>query len=196
MSQSAFFTQVYKTNAWGKGSGVGSAPEYTQRYRDLLQSLLQQHRIKRVLDVGSGDWQSTQLIDWTGIDYTGMDIVPDVIKAVAAAHGSDTVRFRCDDILTLPAAERPPADLLIVKDVLQHWLCQEIMQFIPIMRDYPFVLVTNDVEDFEKAITWSARWHPVDLTRPPFNLVGTPLLTYRVQAKDPPKVTMLFQQAH
>lgn len=69
------------------------------------------------MDVGCGDWQFSQAIDWGTIKYIGYDIVKQVVKANRKKFGTRLISFihgngvQCD---------LPMADLLICKDVLQH----------------------------------------------------------------------------
>ena len=89
--------------------------------------------------------------------------------------------------------ELPRAELLIMKDVMQHWLPAEISAFLPRLAQFPYSLITNDVEAPELRPKWHERWHPLDLTKPPYCLPGELLLVQYVAAKDPPKATYLFR---
>jgi hypothetical protein len=71
----------------------------------------------------------------------------------------------------------PAADLLIVKDVLQHWSNADIQAFLPQLQNYKGALVTNGYppgsESFVNSeIHTGPNYRPVDLQRPPFNLPG------------------------
>jgi 2-polyprenyl-3-methyl-5-hydroxy-6-metoxy-1,4-benzoquinol methylase len=82
----------------------------------MLQAFLRDNAVRSVVDVGCGDWQFSRLIDCSGLDYRGFDVVPAVIEAHRAAFGREGVRF---DLLEDFAA-LPEADLVLRKDVLQH----------------------------------------------------------------------------
>jgi SAM-dependent methyltransferase len=75
---------------WGAGSGPGSASHETIAYRAFLQGFLQWNRVRSVVDLGCGDWQFSRFIDWSGVDYTGVDVVAPVIEATAPASGVST----------------------------------------------------------------------------------------------------------
>ncbi len=111
------FEEMYQKKIWGGGSGVGSLPEATVRYRAVLQKLLTDYQVRSVVDIGCGDWQTGSLVDWTGIEYTGIDIVPEVIEADRKRYGRRGRHFLCGNVLEMSP---PAADLLIIKDVLQH----------------------------------------------------------------------------
>ncbi len=71
----AAFEAIYAENRWVYGSGVGSLPVNTTRYRAFLESFLAMNAIRTVTDFGCGDWQSSRLIDWSNIEYVGFDVV-------------------------------------------------------------------------------------------------------------------------
>lgn len=137
------FTEIYDKNIWG-GSGGGSTPENTVQYRDLLQRFLKEFNIKSVIDWGCGDWGFSHLIDWTGIHYTGIDVVQSVIDANREKYRKLTgVQFYCCDGSTTCGMK---ADLLIVKDVLQHWSNEQINHFLSdatVWSDFKYILITN-----------------------------------------------------
>ena len=81
------FEEMYQKKIWGGGSGVGSLPEATVRYRAVLQKLLADYHVRSVVDIGCGDWQTGSRVDWTGIEYTGIDIVAEVIEADRKRYG-------------------------------------------------------------------------------------------------------------
>ncbi|TML64208.1 MAG: methyltransferase domain-containing protein, partial [Actinobacteria bacterium] len=164
------FRKIYKRDHWKGGSGEGSAADATAHYRRVLEAILSSRPIQSVVDVGCGDWQFSCLVDWSNVRYTGIDIVPELISAVALEFGSASIRFVPADART---ARLPKADLLICKDVLQHWPNQSIIDFLRRnLRRFGCALLTNDI--------WSVRehpgvnadvplghWRPIDLEAPP-----------------------------
>lgn len=140
------FTEIYDKNIWG-GSGGGSSPENTVEYRALLQKFLRDYNIKSVVDFGCGDWSFSRLIDWTGIDYNGLDIVHSVIDSNRVKYTKPNIHFYVWDDYTSIGA-----DLLILKDVLQHWSNDQIDEFLygvlnPSQKSIPvgfkYILITN-----------------------------------------------------
>ena len=136
------FEEIYAENKWLYGSGEGSQPHHTKRYTAFLQNFLQENKIRSVVDMGCGDWQFSQFIDWTGIDYRGFDIVGAVIEANQRKFSGPGVRFQ---LALGDGSDLPCADLLIAKDVLQHWSNDAIRQFLPNLRKYRYCLITNCV---------------------------------------------------
>jgi SAM-dependent methyltransferase len=128
--------------------------------------------VQTVVDAGCGDWQFSRLVDWHAVRYIGLDVVPEVVDANRAAYGTPGIEFVCDDIRH---ATLPRGDLLICKDVLQHWDVASIRRFLANnLHRYRYALVTNDVA----SVHWPAdrlnaeipigHWRTLDLERPPF----------------------------
>lgn len=180
------FELIYAHRFWGtdehgKGtSGSGSTMESTKLYRVFLQDFLAAHRIRSVVDAGCGDWQFSRAINWTGIDYLGVDIVQSVIEANQRRFGAANVRFAVADIVR---DELPPADLLLVKDVLQHLPHADITRFLAQLPRYRHVLIVNDVHPgsltAEPEDISTGDYRPIDLTRPPHALPGTKVMAWR-----------------
>lgn len=171
------FSQIYANNEWKHGSGEGSLEFNTRSYRAFLQGFLAQRRIRSVVDAGCGDWQFSRLMDWRGVQYRGFDVVPAVIAANAryAAPGRDFTLYSGDP------QELPSADLLIVKDVLQHLPDEHIHRFLAILPRYTWALLTNCINPRGETrngdiAAGEARY--LDLRLPPFNLDATVVHTF------------------
>lgn len=171
------FTEIYDKNIWG-GSGGGSTPENTVEYRALLQKFLRERNIKSVVDYGCGDWGFSNTIDWSGVSYLGLDCVESVVK-------SNLEKYKADNVNFWQMAYLPPliADLLILKDVLQHWSNEDIDNFFDriylnpnLVTNHPFkyILITNtqsqthDNENIERGQTrgLSAKFEPLKKYNP------------------------------
>jgi len=145
-SAASIWQKIYAHNLWGKGSGPGSSPETTIEYRKFLQGFLSEYKVKTVLDIGSGDWQSSQLIDWTGIHYRGIDCVKDVLENVKAKFEvKDQIEFYLMDVLKdINELSEWKVDLIILKDVVQHWPTSDITLTLPkLMQQSKHILLTN-----------------------------------------------------
>jgi len=136
------FEEIYKTNAWGFGSGHGSLPAVTKGYRQFLQAFIKENEIKSVVDYGAGDWQFSRFMDWTGVAYTGLETVPSLIKKNNQRYGKANIKFARSP--TNPS-KMPKADLLVVKDVLQHLPTKTVKEFLhKALPHYRFALITNN----------------------------------------------------
>lgn len=137
------FEDVYRLGGFdGEGSGVGSKAKYCWDYVTFLQQFLAKHSVRSVLDVGCGDWQFSQFIDWTGINYTGMDVVRQVIDSNRDKFDYPRIKFVYGDALV---DEIPPADLLIVKDVIHHLKHKDVQRLVDRSKAYPLVLWVADM---------------------------------------------------
>lgn len=139
------FTKTYEQQWWGlgQGSGIGSSATATKLYRKLLEDVLQKQQVKSVLDLGCGDWRFSQLVHWGDVSYTGIDVVPHVVQKLRNKFNKPNWQFIEADITT---CELPPADLVLIKDVMQHWPNDTIKTFLPKLKAYKTVLITNTVE--------------------------------------------------
>jgi SAM-dependent methyltransferase len=189
MSHADIFNDIYRNKSWGVGSGHGSTEANTRPYREYLQHFLRLNRVSSVVDVGCGDWQFSQFVDWSGVSYTGID-VSSVVLENTKLFARAGVEFRqldaCQDTL-------PRADLLIAKDVLQHWPNRDICFLLPRLSAFRFALITNGFAASGDRRTNTdicvGMWRPVDLSKEPFNLPGAYVFEF---IGDEPKQTFLW----
>jgi SAM-dependent methyltransferase len=187
------FDMIYRNRLWGSGSGPGSQPETTQRYRRVLERLLTSHDIGSVLDVGCGDWAFSRLIDWGSACYRGIDIVPDLIAENDRRFAMPGIAFECADVLT--DFSWPAADLLLCKDVLQHWPNSRVVDFCAtVLPRYPFAMLTSDVasptvtvEDLNADIPMGG-WRTLDLEAAPFHLGPEWRLDYAIPSQETKRI--------
>ena len=79
------FQAIYRDQAWVRGSGPGSSPANTIEYRAFVERFIEANSVRSVTDLGCGDWQFSHLIDWSQVEYLGLDLVPEVVGRTAAA---------------------------------------------------------------------------------------------------------------
>lgn len=172
------FERIYENNEWRHGSGEGSLIVHTRHYVKFLQGFLRQHQIRSVVDLGCGDWQFSRMIDWGDIQYDGFDLVRPVIENNRKLYAKPNIAFHLHDG---QHANLPPADLLIVKDVLQHWSEQSISNFLPYMRKFRSCLVTNCINPYGPTGNEDIAdgdFRPLDLRLPPFNLHAAEVFSF------------------
>jgi trans-aconitate methyltransferase len=134
------FTKIYDNNTWGQGSGGGSLKRNTVIYNKLYQDFLEENEIKTIIDYGCGDWQSTQFLNFDDVTYLGIDCVDSVISNNINNYSKDNIKFEVvkDNFYSYKA------DLLVVKDVLQHWTNDEVIDFLDkVLDNYEYILITN-----------------------------------------------------
>lgn len=184
MSATDVFSDVYERDLWNGGSGPGSAPENTVEYRRFLQEFLDgfDYPVK-VVDLGCGDWRIGELMDWSGVDYVGVDVVPEVIEANRRRDTPDNVSFVCLDALV---DDLPEGDVLVVKDVLQHWPNADVVRLLDAAEErFTFTVVTNDVSSKSHPAKVNSDialgdWRPIDIERAPFDRVAIDHVDYPV----------------
>jgi SAM-dependent methyltransferase len=168
------FNEQYRDNHWG-GSGRGSTPENTAEYRRFLERFIHERNVRSVVDLGCGDWMFSRYVDWQGANYLGIDVVPSVIKTNRQRFPA--YRFECRDLVT---SSLPPADLVLVKHVLQHWPTRIIKELLPRLAVFRYALITNDYRpspDLNSDVAM-AGYRPLDLRLAPFHLPARDVLLY------------------
>ncbi|TWT67713.1 hypothetical protein Pla123a_42690 [Posidoniimonas polymericola] len=137
------FSMIYSSHAWGSESrsGPGSVPKATAEYHAWLAEFAESRSVGSVVDVGCGDWTATQNLGWDNVDYTGVDVVPDLVDDLNTRFGNERRRFVC---LDANRDELPAADLLVIKDVLQHWPLDCVHRFRGQLDRFKHAVITND----------------------------------------------------
>jgi hypothetical protein len=145
------FTKIYDENHWGKSddpaqpfySGVGShAPPIVDTYIKAVKEFLSSLEEKpTVVDLGCGDFYvGAQLRDLCG-DYIACDIVEPLIKFNKEKYKSLNVDFR---VLDLSNDEMPAADVVFIRQVIQHLSNKEILASLDqICSKYKYLILTE-----------------------------------------------------
>jgi SAM-dependent methyltransferase len=150
--------------------------------------------IHTVVDVGCGDWSFSRLIDWGDATYIGVDVVPELIASLQARYGNERRSFLAGDARLVPL---PAGELLVMKDVLQHWPNQAIADFLPRLAGFRWAILTNDRDRYYRR-GWRHLWRPdrpdvpntdipfggyrpVRLREAPFHLDARELTRFRVR---------------
>ena len=191
-SISEIFTEIYETNEWDRDSnglrvevggkkisGSGSSVENARIYMEFLKDFFKKKNIKSVVDVGCGDWEFSQHIDWNGINYTGVDVVDHLIKENTKKFSAKNITFIKSDGIEY---NLPKADVLICKDVLQHLTFKDILSIITQLKKFKYCILVNDVDTesltCENVDMPRGYYRTIDLTKAPFFLKGRKVLTY------------------
>lgn len=175
------FADCYRFS-WGGNSGPGSTPEYTAAYREFLQLFMITNEVESVLDLGCGDWSFSHLINWPR--YTGVDVVKHVIvenerRWTYGEMRRDGTEFVHADLLDYPLDGH---ELVLIKDVLQHWPNADIEAFMKRLAEssVKYALLTNcrfDAGPVNGDIA-HGYFRALDLTAPPFSYALTEVLRF------------------
>jgi 2-polyprenyl-3-methyl-5-hydroxy-6-metoxy-1,4-benzoquinol methylase len=174
------FTDIYDKKKWGKGSGTGSKmSRNNQKYIDTLKRIINTYDIKSICDIGCGDWQFSQFIGYDNMDvsYLGIDCVKSVVDEIKQKYQTDTIKFehRVIGELYIPKGY----DLIVLKDVIQHWTDQDILKYLPdIIKHNKYVFLTNGYKFMRdpkkneiktRNIQNQYRYHPVSIDKYPLS---------------------------
>ncbi len=164
------FTQFYHANKWGDResvSGAGSNLAQTEEIRRVLPGLLDELACQSVLDVPCGDFYWMRLVE-LDVDYTGGDIVPQLVASNQARYGNERRRFMHIDLLEGPL---PTADLLLCRDCLVHLSNAHIQSALANIRasGTTYLLTTTFTNRDRNQDIPTGSWRPVNLLLPPYS---------------------------
>lgn len=171
----ATFSKIYEINHWGKGSGEGSNPVNAAEYLSVLQTYFDDPRFETIVDLGCGDWQIMSKLSIPQTKkYIGLDVVPSIIKHHQTHYSAANVRFMGIESLREFKERGISGDLLIVKDVMQHWPNSEIAYFIEnILPNFKYALLTNELlekDNYKNADIRMGAFRSLDLRAAPYSL--------------------------
>jgi hypothetical protein len=168
----ARFTRIVQTNLWGaatSASGLGSETAATAAVREALPGLLRRLGARSLLDAPCGD--AGWIVDCVqDLDYTGVDIVPSLIRAnsLRAQRGEVTHGFLVADV-TRDAL--PRADVVLCRDCLVHLSFDNIQRAVARFRESGALwLLTTTFPEWEVNSDWEdGDWRALNLQRAPFD---------------------------
>ena len=187
------FINIFQKRTWGgskpnavvlSASGGGSTLGSTGLVRQTLDCVINdvkyalKKKVLRVLDIPCGDlrWMSVFLHvrNRTDIEYTGMDIVPDIIKHHKKTYSDQPWTFRVHDIVAESLTDS--YDLVFSRDMTQHLTIADTLRVVQhfsesgshfaMMTTYPST--TNNERELK--LGRNGRFHSQDLERPPYRL--------------------------
>lgn len=195
------FLLIYKNNYWKSNesiSGVGSTIIQTENLRKKLPIILEDLKIKSLLDAPCGDFNWMQhVLNGSKINYTGIDIVSPLIKELNKKYSSDSVKFIHKNLLEQPL---PYCDLLISRDFLFHLSYKDINKFIKnyIESNIPYILTTthHNLVGFLNHDIVSGDYRKIDLFSAPFKFPVEVLYNIQDYKKpEPPRSMCLWSRS-
>jgi SAM-dependent methyltransferase len=183
------FAEIYDKNIWGGEmgefySGEGSTQRYSQKYAQTITKFISENNIKRVVDLGCGDFRVASKFVAGDFYYTGCDVVPSLVEHLNRNFANEKNEFRC---LNIVEDELPDGDLCLIRQVLQHLSNAEIEKILLKARKYKYLIITEHyphpntvaVPNLDIPHGPDMRLHfdsAVYLDKPPFNLENIKLL--------------------
>lgn len=163
------FSRYYRKNKWGDAesrSGKGSNLDATAVVREELPKLVRDLGVKSFLDLPCGDYFWMQHVD-LGVEYTGGDIVADMIAENRAAFAKPGVHFEVIDLIDGPI---PQHDLVFVRDCLVHLSAAHIMSALQNIKasNSEWLLTTNFPGLSENTDIATGQWREINLCVAPY----------------------------
>lgn len=164
------FRDIYHSNLWGNKdsrSGAGSDLTQTAEIRRLLPVLIDDLGVETMLDIPCGDWywmKEAKLL----VNYTGADIVPELVERNQQLYGNETRRFVALDLIK---DDLPKVDLVLSRDVLVHLSFNDIFSALRNLKKSgsEYLLTTTFTERGTNPDISTGQWRPLNLQKPPFN---------------------------
>ncbi len=166
------FTDIYKNNTWGgkdSVSGQGSDLYQTRIIAKELPLLFREFNISTMLDIPCGDFHWMKNVDLINIDYTGADIVHDLVEKNTELYGRDGLRFQQ---MNLTKDKLPKVDLVFCRDCLVHLSFQDIFQALNNLcnSQSQYFLTTTFTKRTDNRDIITGRWSALNLELAPFAL--------------------------
>ncbi len=139
------FAWVYDNNQWGR-SPTGrrfhsdSPGEEASSYQAFVSEFVRDRGVKRVVDLGCGDFVNADAIAFGDAHYTGVDIYDELIAENSRRHGDDRNAFVVADLVE---DELPDGDLCLVAAVLYLMSHVDAQRVLAKLRKYRYVLITD-----------------------------------------------------
>lgn len=191
------FSDIYKNNTWGGTpgtfySGTGTSNPNTSIYIEKVIAFIHGHNIKSILDIGCGDFKvMSKVLEKVDVNYIGGDVVVDLIEHHQKKSSTENTKFI---MLNAIDDDLPTADLVTIRQVLQHLSNDQIEKILSKLSKFKYVLISEHmllgdpiVPNIDKIpgphIRTRVHSH-VDIEAPPFDLKNAKILfEYREDEK-------------
>ena len=168
--KTAFNDKIWTADGDRSVSGSGSEIRNASTIATWIDALIEIEGVKTVADFPCGDfnWQYLFLND--GLEYKGLDIVPEIVKQnTAKTKKRKNVSFSAGD---LTSSKLPSADLLIVRDCLVHLSNEDGLKALKNVcrSDIRLLAITSFINLQVNTNTVAPIWRAQNLQKAPFNL--------------------------
>jgi SAM-dependent methyltransferase len=134
-----------------------------------LPRLLRRLGARSLLDAGCGDFHWMAHVELDGVEYIGVDVVPELIEENRRRHGRPGRSFIEADLISDPL---PRADAILCRDTLIHLPDALLLAAVAnIARSgASYLLASTFVGRGNGPDIVLGDWRPTDLQAPPFSL--------------------------
>jgi SAM-dependent methyltransferase len=142
------FSEIYKNNQWGGTagsfySGEGTHNPGTFMYIQQIADFINSHQVKTVLDIGCGDFRiMSDILEKVDVDYIGCDVVPELIEHHQGKYANEKTKFIQLNAIT---DELPDADLVTIRQVLQHLSNEQITKILNKLSKFRYVIISEHI---------------------------------------------------
>ena len=178
------FFLIYKSNHWNKSivvdkkrllvSGPGSLPGSIQTKNIItnLNNFIKDNNVRNILDMPCGDfaWMQDLLKINNGLNYTGYDIVEEIILINKKKYSSNRIDFFTKDIIN--ENDFSGFDLVFIRDFFIHISNEDILRVLKKIKNSKikfFACLSNNNEILNKNIAIGEH-RKINLSIEPFNL--------------------------
>ena len=166
------FTEIYRQNSWASDesrSGPGSTLERTVIIRRELPAVLEELKVRALLDAPCGDLNWMARVELRVERYVGVDIVEELIAANRARYGSSKRRFQVADVVR---DRLPKCDAVLCRDCFIHLPISDIRRAIENFKGSgaTYLLATTHTGVTENVEIPAGAWRSINLEKPPFAL--------------------------
>ena len=156
-------------------SGIGSSMQITKVLREELIRFISENDIQSMADIPCGDFNWMQHVVSAKLDYTGFDIVDNMIARNQELFESKNIHFYSLDLFNQSLEGN--YDVIFSRDFFVHFMPEEIIKLLKHMSsaNVKYFMSTTYPETQENNCLKRA-WFPYNLQLAPFNF-PEPILT-------------------
>ena len=170
------FTKLHDLDYWNDKQN--DKLDGTSIYRKTLREFFDKYEIKTVCDIGVAEFSYLYAVDWTDIDYVGVDCVEEKIRENVAKYKKPYINFYHRDVIAFPET-LVPADVYLLKHTIQHWPTDTIVSTLPkLLQKCKFMLITNNItQKDDNEDTTLGQFRGLNPTMYPLNMFDPILLS-------------------
>jgi hypothetical protein len=167
------FTDIHRKGYWKKSnsdsvSGIGSNLNKTTTLLKELHVLIDNYKIKTMLDLPCGDFNWMKHNDFNLDNYIGADIVSKLIIQNNKLYRNEKRKFKKMD---LTKSNLPKVDVILCRDCLVHFSYDDIKKAVNniIKSESKYFLTTTFTGNKQNYDIITGAWRPINLELEPFN---------------------------
>lgn len=160
-------------------SGLGSDVENNKNLIEELPYILNKYNVKRLLDIPCGDFNWMKEVKLDGIEYTGADIVSELIESNKQKYPN--VNFKN---INLISDEIPDCDLIMIRDCLIHLSNNSVFKILENIKrsNIKYILTTLFTNENNVDII-DGGYRRINLLTHPFSLI--PIMMFNEISGEP-----------